>query len=49
MDERNLEKALEIVSALISGEEVGRGVKKICHFMTVMRAAVKCMSLFIKY
>ena len=28
MDERNLEKALEIVSALISGEEVGRGVKK---------------------
>lgn len=28
MDERNLEKALEIVSALIYGEEVGRTVKK---------------------
>lgn len=28
MNDRNLEKALEIVSALISGEEVGRTVKK---------------------
>lgn len=28
MDERNLEKALEIVSALISGEEVGRKIRK---------------------
>lgn len=28
MEDRNLEKALEIVSALISGEEIGRTVKK---------------------
>lgn len=28
MDDRNLEKALEIVSALISGEEVGRSARK---------------------
>ena len=28
MDDRNLERALEIVSALISGEEVGRTAKK---------------------
>ncbi len=28
MDERNLEKALEIVSVLISGEEIGRTAKK---------------------